>query len=221
VKLAIIGRNTSNLNKHRGRCCGRFNAWASKSPGSVDPNMGAKIATEEQDSILKQLVEALVAIQVSFLIFETPRLWQVLQRLAPNFVWPKRRLMATTASQLYFERKQKLIDEVANLPSETPLCGAIDCWTTKDQTESYLAIVLQWINLIDYVFCKTLVAFESIHGAHAGEALSWSLWEALSERGMIKQLYSITGDNAGNNNTMMGHLQRKFHGINIIWDREQ
>ncbi|MBW0519037.1 hypothetical protein O181_058752 [Austropuccinia psidii MF-1] len=66
VKLAIIGHNTSNLNKHRGHFCGRFNAWESKAPGSVDPNMGTKIAAKEQDSILKQLVEALVAIPVSF-----------------------------------------------------------------------------------------------------------------------------------------------------------
>ncbi|MBW0488842.1 hypothetical protein O181_028557 [Austropuccinia psidii MF-1] len=122
--------------------------------------MGAKIAAKEQDSILKQLVEALVAIQVSFLIIETPHLCQVLQQLAPNFVWPKRRLMATTASQLYFERKQKSIDKVANLPSETSLCGAIDCWTTKYQTELYLAIVFQWINLNNYVFPKSLVAFK-------------------------------------------------------------
>ncbi|MBW0573578.1 hypothetical protein O181_113293 [Austropuccinia psidii MF-1] len=114
--------------------------------------MGTKVAAEEQDSILKQLVEALVAIQVSFSIFEIPRLPQVLQQFSPNFVWPKRRLMATTASQLYFEHKQKLIDEVANLPSETPLCGEINCWTTKYQTESYLAIVLQWINPNNYVF---------------------------------------------------------------------
>ncbi|MBW0567549.1 hypothetical protein O181_107264 [Austropuccinia psidii MF-1] len=183
--------------------------------------MGAKIAAEEQDSILKQLVEALVAIQVSFSIFETPHLRQVLQQLAPNFVCPKGHLMATTASQLYFKGKQKLIDKVANLPSETPLCWEIDCWTTKEQTESYLAIVLQWINPNNYVFQKSLVAFKLIHGAHSGEALSWSLWEALSKQGMIKKLYSITGDNAGNNNTMMGHLQSKLHDINIIWDLKQ
>ncbi|MBW0545587.1 hypothetical protein O181_085302 [Austropuccinia psidii MF-1] len=79
VKLAIIGHNTLNLNEHQGCCCGRFNAWASKAAGSVDPNMGAKISAEEQDSILKQLVEALVAIQVSFSIFEMPCLRQVLQ----------------------------------------------------------------------------------------------------------------------------------------------
>ncbi|MBW0507747.1 hypothetical protein O181_047462 [Austropuccinia psidii MF-1] len=97
--------------------------------------MGTKIASKEQDSILKQLLEALVAIQLSFLIFETPHLRQVLQILAPNFVWPKRHLMATTASQLYFEHKKKFIERVANLPSETPLRGEINCWTTKDQTE--------------------------------------------------------------------------------------
>ncbi|MBW0521203.1 hypothetical protein O181_060918 [Austropuccinia psidii MF-1] len=71
-KLAIIGHNTSNLNKHRGQCCGCFNAWSTKAPSTVDPNMGAKLAVEEQESILKQLSEGLVAIQVSFPIFELP-----------------------------------------------------------------------------------------------------------------------------------------------------
>ncbi|MBW0586338.1 hypothetical protein O181_126053, partial [Austropuccinia psidii MF-1] len=202
--LQCQARNTSNLNKHHGRCCGRFNAWSSKAPGAVDPNMGAKLAAEEQESVLKQLVEGLVAIQVSFSIFESPRLHSVLQRLAPNFSWPKRRLVAQTASQLYFERKKRLLQEVDDLPSDTPLCGAIDCWTTKDQSESYLAIVLQWINPVDYSFCKSIVAFE-----------------ALSERGMIKCLYSVTGDNAANNVTLMSQLQRKFSGINMTWDREK
>ncbi|MBW0533729.1 hypothetical protein O181_073444 [Austropuccinia psidii MF-1] len=170
---------------------------------------------------ITQISDPDLAAVVSFSIFERPRLHQVLQQLAPNFVWPKQNLKATAASHLYFKCKQNLIDEVVNLPSETPLCGAIDCWTTKDQSESYLAIVLQWINPNDYIFRKSLVAFKSIHGAHSGEALSWSLWEALSVQGMIKQLFSITADNAVNNTTMMGHLQHKVHGINIIWDREQ
>ena len=38
---------------------------------------------------------------------------------------------------------------------------------------------------------------------------------------MIKRLYSITGDNAGNNVTLMSQMQHKFAGINITWDREQ
>ncbi|MBW0466959.1 hypothetical protein O181_006674 [Austropuccinia psidii MF-1] len=204
TNVTIAGRNTSNLNKHRDRCCSRFNAWSSKAPGAVDPNMGAKLAAEEQESVLKQLVEGLVAIQVLFSIFESPRLRSVLQRLAPNFSWPKRRLVAQTATQLYFERKNQLLQEVDDLPSDTPLCGAIDCWTTKDQSESYLAIILQWINPVDYSFCKSIVAFE-----------------ALSERGMIKRLYSVTGDNAANNVTLMSQMKPKFSGINMTWDREK
>ncbi|MBW0508134.1 hypothetical protein O181_047849 [Austropuccinia psidii MF-1] len=159
-KLAIICCNTSNLNKHRGQCCGRFNAWSSKAPGAVDPNMGAKLAAEEQESILNQLVKGLVAIQVSFSIFKLPQLRSVLQQLAPKFHWPKHQLVSQTALQLYFKCKDGLLKEVNDLPSDTQLCGAIDCWTTKDQSKSYLAIVLQWINAVDYNFCKSIVDFE-------------------------------------------------------------
>ncbi|MBW0575023.1 hypothetical protein O181_114738 [Austropuccinia psidii MF-1] len=72
VKLAIIGPNTSNLNKHRGQCCGCFNMWSTKAPGVVDPNMGSNLAAEEEESIVYQLAEGLVAIQVSFSIFKLP-----------------------------------------------------------------------------------------------------------------------------------------------------
>ncbi|MBW0507287.1 hypothetical protein O181_047002, partial [Austropuccinia psidii MF-1] len=136
----VLGRNTSNLNKHRSKCCGCFSAWESKFPGSIDPSLGAKLAAEEQVMLQKSLVEALVAIQVSFSIFETPRLRQILHRLSPTFVWPRRRQIAALATDLYFERKQKLIEEVANLPQGTYLSAAIDCWTTKDQTQSYVAM---------------------------------------------------------------------------------
>ncbi|MBW0549792.1 hypothetical protein O181_089507 [Austropuccinia psidii MF-1] len=160
LQLAIIGRNMSNLNKHCGQCCGCFNAWSSKAPGVVDPNMDAKLAEEEQESMLKQLVKGLVEIQVSFSIFESPQLGNVLQRLAPNFHWPKCQLVAQTALQLYFKQKDQLLQEVDDLPLDTLLCGAIDCWTTKDQSESYLAIFLKWINPVNYNFCKSIVALE-------------------------------------------------------------
>ncbi|MBW0525686.1 hypothetical protein O181_065401 [Austropuccinia psidii MF-1] len=122
--------------------------------------MGAKLAAEEQESMLKQLAEGLVVIQVLFSIFKSPQLGSVLQRLAPNFHWPKLQLVAQTALQLYFQQKDQLLQEVDDLPSDTLLCGAINCWTTKDQSERYLAIVLQWINPVNYNFCKRIVAFE-------------------------------------------------------------
>ncbi|MBW0541616.1 hypothetical protein O181_081331, partial [Austropuccinia psidii MF-1] len=140
VGTAFLGRNTSNLNKHHSKCCGRFSAWESKCPGAIDPNLGAKLAAEEQGMLQKSLVEALVEIQVSFSIFQTPLLRQILHCLSPTFVWPKRQQIAAMATDLYFEPKQKLIEEVANLPQGTYLSAAINCWTTKDQTQSYVAM---------------------------------------------------------------------------------
>ncbi|MBW0570597.1 hypothetical protein O181_110312 [Austropuccinia psidii MF-1] len=187
VTLAILGNNTSNLNKHQSRCCGRFNAWASKAPGSVDPTISERLAAEEHDSIMKDLVKALVAIQVLFSIFESPRLRNVLSWLAPSFNWPKQQVLERMASQLYYEAKDKLIKEINELSPETTICASIDCWTTKDQSESYLAIVIQW----------TMI------GPHSGTALAWAFWESLAERGIIKRIYSITSDNAANNLAMV------------------
>ncbi|MBW0464617.1 hypothetical protein O181_004332 [Austropuccinia psidii MF-1] len=171
-KIGILGKNTSNLNKHRTRCVGRFSAWETKCPGF-------------------------------------------------GFPWPKRRQIASLASQLYYESKQAIIDEVWSLPPETTISAAIDCWTTKDQSESYMATVIQWINPSTYMFHKKLLCFDTMGGSHSGVQLAWKFWESLSERGMLRRLYSITGDNAANNRTMMGCLERKFNGISLTWPKDE
>ncbi|MBW0565882.1 hypothetical protein O181_105597 [Austropuccinia psidii MF-1] len=58
-------------------------------------------------------------------------------------------------------------------------------------------------------------------GFHSGVQLAWEFWELLSERGMLRRLYSITGDNAANNTTMMGCLKRKFNGISLTWPKDE
>ncbi|MBW0487539.1 hypothetical protein O181_027254 [Austropuccinia psidii MF-1] len=63
--------NTSNLNKHLAKCAGWLTAWEGNSPGSIDPNLGAKLAAEEQGTLQKSLVETIVAIQLLFYVFET------------------------------------------------------------------------------------------------------------------------------------------------------
>ncbi|MBW0558295.1 hypothetical protein O181_098010 [Austropuccinia psidii MF-1] len=220
-KIGILGKNTSNLNKHRTCCVGRFSAWEKKCPGSIDPNLGAKMAAEESDTLMKDLVKALVAIQVSFSIFATDRMQSIFQRICPGFPWPKRRQIASLASQLYYKSKQAIIDEVWSLPSETTISAAIDCWTTKDQSESYMAMVIQWINPSTYMFHKKLLCFDTMGGSHSGVKLAWKFLESLSERGMLRRLYSITGDNAANNTTMMGCLERKFNGIRLTWPKDE
>ncbi|MBW0552430.1 hypothetical protein O181_092145, partial [Austropuccinia psidii MF-1] len=59
VKIVVLGCHTSNMNKHRKIFSGWFNAWASKSPGLIDPNMGARLAAETQTILNWELVKGL------------------------------------------------------------------------------------------------------------------------------------------------------------------
>ncbi|MBW0490180.1 hypothetical protein O181_029895 [Austropuccinia psidii MF-1] len=210
VATAVLGRNTSNLNKHQSKCCGQYT-------GSIDPNLGAKLAAKEQEALQRNVVEAVVASQLSFSVFKIGRLCTVLSQLAPSFIWPKHKQMAAISTQLYFERKQELIEEITILPNGTSICTALDFWTTKDQSQSYLAVVGQWIDPIRFTFCRTLLLFETLTGAHTGQSLAWSIWESLSKRGILERFYSITGDNAANNLSMIQHLEQEYNGLNIEW----
>ncbi|MBW0481116.1 hypothetical protein O181_020831 [Austropuccinia psidii MF-1] len=141
VPIDIIDQNTSNLNKHQEKCAGWFTAWEGKSPGSINPNLCAKLSAEEQGTLHKSLVEATVAIQLSFSVFETHRLRSVLTQLCHNFIWPKQQTIATIATKLYCKRKQELIKEIAQFPNGTYITVAIDFWTTKYQSQSYISMV--------------------------------------------------------------------------------
>ncbi|MBW0483867.1 hypothetical protein O181_023582 [Austropuccinia psidii MF-1] len=110
--IGILRKNISNLNKHHICCVGCFSVWETKCPGLIDPNLGAKMEAEESDTVMKDLVKALVAIQVSFSIFKKDQLQSILQQIFPGFPWPKRHQIASLASQLYYESKQAIIDEV-------------------------------------------------------------------------------------------------------------
>ncbi|MBW0556716.1 hypothetical protein O181_096431 [Austropuccinia psidii MF-1] len=68
--ISVIGRNTSNLNKHRSRCPGRQQAWALRAPGAIDPQRELKMATDEMQLQQQLVVECIVSAQLPFTIFE-------------------------------------------------------------------------------------------------------------------------------------------------------
>ncbi|MBW0508300.1 hypothetical protein O181_048015 [Austropuccinia psidii MF-1] len=139
------------------------------------------MAAEESGTLLKDLVKELAAIQVSFSLFESERLQSIMKRICPTFPWPKQRQIASMADQLYFEQKQKLIEHVQSLPSDTTIIAALDCWTTKDQSQSYMATVIQWINPLTYTFHKKLLCFDTMGVLHSGANLAWTFWELLGK----------------------------------------
>ncbi|MBW0564153.1 hypothetical protein O181_103868 [Austropuccinia psidii MF-1] len=58
-------------------------------------------------------------------------------------------------------------------------------------------------------------------GSHSGANLAWTFWESLGERGMLKQLFSITGNNAAENISKVASIGQRYHGINITWPHKE
>ncbi|MBW0491105.1 hypothetical protein O181_030820 [Austropuccinia psidii MF-1] len=122
--------------------------------------LGVRLEAEESSNLLSDLVKALVAIQMSFSVFESHRFRAILQRISPTFAWPHRRQIASIANELYVERKQELINKVKSLPKDIIISAMVNFWTTKDQTQSYMATAIQWVNPLTYTFHKSLLSFD-------------------------------------------------------------
>ncbi|MBW0534420.1 hypothetical protein O181_074135, partial [Austropuccinia psidii MF-1] len=221
AQINIARRNSSNLNKHRSACKGRYQAWALQSPGAIDPHANNSDLVKFQDSFQKKLVIGLIEKNLPFGTFNDGVLRDVLCKMAPNFQWPHCKKMASIANTLYYESKARLLDELKKLPRGRVICAAIDCWTTKDCNESYLAIVIQWLDYRSFQFERRLLAFESLFGSHSGDSIADVFWDALQERLMMNQLYSITGDNASSNLRMATCLQAKFANVGVAWPKRE
>ncbi|MBW0484223.1 hypothetical protein O181_023938 [Austropuccinia psidii MF-1] len=66
-----------------------------------------------------------------------------------------------------------------------------------------------------------LAAQKTMAGSHSGANLAWTFWESLGKRGMLKQLFSITGNNSANNISMVAAIEQKYHGIITTWPQEE
>ncbi|MBW0570226.1 hypothetical protein O181_109941 [Austropuccinia psidii MF-1] len=103
--ISVIGRNTSNLNKHRSRCPGQQQAWALQAPGAIDPQRKLKMATDEMQHQQQLVVECIVSAQLPFTIFEDARFRQILNHIAPRFDWPRQKQITGIAEKTYYQKK--------------------------------------------------------------------------------------------------------------------
>ncbi|MBW0543698.1 hypothetical protein O181_083413 [Austropuccinia psidii MF-1] len=99
----------------------------------------------------------------------------------------------------------------------TPVSRAIDMWTKKDQSHSYMAIVFHLIDKAQFQSKTRLVAFELIDGVHLGKELTSCFWDSIEERALLHRILTMTGNNASNNHAMTTQLQHKYQDIGMTW----
>jgi len=62
----------------------------------------------------------------------------------------------------------------------------------------------------DFLYKERVLEFTELQGIHSGENVATAIHTMLSELDLQEKLITITGDNAGNNETMVSEL---FHGL--------
>ncbi|MBW0469802.1 hypothetical protein O181_009517 [Austropuccinia psidii MF-1] len=65
------------------------------------------------------------------------------------------------------------------------VCTSIDTWMTKDQNQSYMAMVIQWINNTYFCLNRKLISFENIEGNHSENVLAEFFWDTMEEMGPL------------------------------------
>lgn len=65
-----------------------------------------------------------------------------------------------------------------------------------------------------------LLGYEPLHGPHTGKNLSDVLHQLLEERNLLDRIFSVTTDNATNNDTMIRALHERLISTGVISSRE-
>lgn len=108
--------------------------------------------------------------------------------------------------------------QLRDLPEDAKVSLALDCWTSPFQ-QAFMAITVYFIDR-DWNYRELLLGFEPLHGPHTGVNLSDVLLQLLRERQLLDRIFSVTTDNATNNETLIRALQESLVSSGAIGSRE-
>lgn len=166
----------------------------------------------------EQLLKTITCLRLPFQAVENPVFQRLLNLLysgsgaleLPSAKTLRRRLRnAVTAQQE---------SQLQDLPEDAKVSLALDCWTSPFQ-QAFMAITVYFIDK-DWNYREMLLGFEPLHGPHTGINLSDVLHQLLKERGLLDRIFSVTTDNATNNETLIRALQDKLLSTGAIGSRE-
>jgi hypothetical protein len=111
----------------------------------------------------------------------------------------------------FFARRAYLIQELEI--HCISISFTLDLWTSPNRTPIF-AIVGHWFTA-DFDEREEVLEFVEVHGSHTGEVLAEAVLKVLNELKIKHKLFSITGDNAGNNGTL---CQSLYNSLRLEFD---
>ncbi|KAL3258479.1 hypothetical protein ABHI18_006016 [Aspergillus niger] len=108
--------------------------------------------------------------------------------------------------------------QLNDLPEGAKVSLALDCWTSPFQ-QAFMAITAYFIDS-DWNYRELLLGFEPLHGPHSGSNLSDVLLDLLRDRHLVDRIFTVTTDNATNNDTLVRGLQDVLLATGAINSRD-
>ncbi|XP_058774942.1 zinc finger BED domain-containing protein RICESLEEPER 2-like [Vicia villosa] len=132
-------------------------------------------------------------------------------QMQPQFTIPSRRAIARDCFQIYLDEKVRL---KALFKSD---CNRVaittDCWTSV-QNLNYLTLTAHFIDK-DWQYQKRIISFASIPN-HRGKTVGKKVEDVLKEWG-LKNVSTITVDNAASNDVAVKYLEQKIRNMNGLF----
>ena len=128
--------------------------------------------------------------------------------MQPQFTIPSRRTVARDCFQLYLDEKQKLKAFFKSDCNRVAL--TTDCWTSI-QNLNYLTLTAHFVDN-EWKYQKRIISFTVIPN-HKGETVGRKIEEVLRDWG-IRNVSTITVDNATSNDVAVTYLKRKIANMN-------
>lgn len=121
---------------------------------------------------------------------------------------------------VHFQYEDQLLSLESELKDISKISLALDAWTSPNNL-SFLAVNAYFITS-SWEYKERLISFPLIKGNHSGENLAELLTESIPKNWRIfERLLCITADNASNNLTMAGALERYCCSLERNWDSRQ
>lgn len=98
---------------------------------------------------------------------------------------------------LYERMKEGLRNEFQNIDSR--ICPTLDMWTSV-QNLGYMCVTAHYIDA-NFNLKKKMIAFKDVKYPHSGLAIEEAITKYLTDWGIQRKLFTLTLDNAGNNNS--------------------
>ncbi|XP_055960617.1 zinc finger BED domain-containing protein RICESLEEPER 2-like [Mercurialis annua] len=158
----------------------------------------------DQDVIRQAVAYMIVVDELPFRFVEKQGFRKLMSVACPMFKIPSRFTVNRDCYSMFVEEKLKLKKILKTCTQRVSLTS--DTWTSN-QRLNYMCITAHYIDN-DWKLNKKIISFVPC-SKHKGEYLSKALESCLQEWG-VKNIFSVTLDNAENNSTAMGFFMKKM-----------